>query len=240
LISNIISLDDAKFSLISIEFMSFSLISFQQFLQLLRFPLRSFASFTLLSTALILSGCASYDSRLNSSATQYLGTDGSIVTRASNLAVTERESYWEGDTSNASPSIVINISEQKVYYYKGGKLVGISSCSTGKEGHASPVGKFKVQIKDEKHASNLYGDFVDALGVIVVKNVDFKKDKPPAGAHFQGSSMPWFMGFAPGVGMHTGFLPGVPDSHGCIRLPDKMAKIFFANTPKGTPVTVLP
>ena len=52
--------------------------------------------------------------------------------------------------------------------------------------------------------------------------------------------MPWFMEFAPGVGMHTGFLPGVPDSHGCIRLPDKMAKIFFAVTPMGTPVNVQP
>ncbi len=220
--------------------MSFSLTALQRFFQLLGFLPRSFAAFSLFCVALLLSACASYDGRLNSSATQYLGTDGSIVTRASNSSVMEKESYWEGDTSNGPPSVVINISEQKVYYYKGGKLVGLSSCSTGKEGHASPVGKFKIQVKDEKHASNLYGDFVDASGVVVVRNVEFKKDKPPAGTHFQGSSMPWFMGFAPGVGMHTGFLPGVPDSHGCIRLPDKMAKIFFANTPKGTPVTVVP
>jgi lipoprotein-anchoring transpeptidase ErfK/SrfK len=50
--------------------------------------------------------------------------------------------------------------------------------------------------------------------------------------------MPWFMQFAPGVGMHTGFLPGIPDSHGCIRLPDRMAKIFYEVTPLGTPVSV--
>ena len=189
---------------------------------------------------LTLSGCTSYDSRLNSTATQYLGTNGSIITKNSTASVTDRESYWEGDSSSGSPSIVINIGEQKVYYYKGGKLVGVSACSTGREGHASPVGNFKVQIKDEKHASNLYGDFVDANNVVVVKNVEYKKDIPPPGTHFQGSSMPWFMGFAPGVGMHTGFLPGVPESHGCIRLPDRMAHIFFLNTPKGTPVTVKP
>ena len=192
----------------------------------------------LLGIALILSACSSYDTRLNSTSTRYLGTDGSIVTLNTSESVMEKESYWEGDSSSGPASIVIKISEQKVYYYKGGKLVGLSACSTGREGHDSPVGNFKIRIKDEKHASNMYGDFVDANGVVVVHNVDFSKDKPPAGAHFQGSSMPWFMGFAPGVGMHTGFLPGVPDSHGCIRLPDKMAKIFFAVTPMGTPVTV--
>lgn len=194
----------------------------------------------LLGIVLMLSACTSYDGRLNSTATQYLGTGGTIITRNSNLSAMERESYWEGDSSSGPASIVICINEQKVYYYKGGKLVGVSACSTGREGHASPLGNFKVHIKDPTHASSLYGDFVDGAGVVVVKNVEFMKDKPPAGAHFQGSSMPWFMGFAPGVGMHTGFLPGVPDSHGCIRLPDKMAKTFFANTPTGTPVTVKP
>jgi lipoprotein-anchoring transpeptidase ErfK/SrfK len=39
--------------------------------------------------------------------------------------------------------------------------------------------------------------------------------------------------------MHQGFLPGVPDSHGCIRMPEQMAKIYFANVTKGTPVTVV-
>lgn len=197
-------------------------------------------SLLLLSITLLISACSSYDGRLNSTATQYLGTNGSIITKSSNLSVMERESYWEGDSSTGSPSIVINISDQKVYYYKGGKLVGISACSTGREGHASPIGNFKVRKKDPTHASSLYGDFVDGSGTVVVKNVEYKKDIPPPGTHFQGSSMPWFMEFAPGVGMHTGFLPGVPDSHGCIRLLDKMAKIFYDNTPIGTPVTVKP
>jgi len=188
--------------------------------------------------ALLLSACASYDGRLNSSTTKYLGTDGSIVSRTSTASLAERISYWAGESVSGSPAIVINISDQKLYYYKSGKLVGISAVSTGREGHDSPVGHFKIRKKEKEHASNLYGDFVDATGTAVVKNVDAKKDKPPAGAHFQGSSMPWFMEFAPGVGMHTGFLPGVPDSHGCIRLPDKMARIFFSVTPVGTPVTV--
>lgn len=190
--------------------------------------------------ALLLSACASYDGRLNSSSTQYLGTDGSIVTKSFTGSLADRISYWAGESASGPPCIVIDISDQKLYYYKGGKLVGVSAVSTGREGHDSPTGKFKVRRKDKEHASNLYGDFVDASGTPVVKNVDAMKDKPPAGTHFKGSSMPWFMEFAPGVGMHTGFLPGVPDSHGCIRLPDKMARIFFEVTPMGTPVSVQP
>jgi len=202
--------------------------------------LRQIASLAVAAIALLLSACASYDGRLNSTATQYLGTDGSIVTKSSTASLADRISYWAGECASGSPSIVIDISDQKLYYYRNGKLVGISAVSTGREGHDSPVGKFKVRKKEKEHASNLYGDFVDASGTVVVKNVDALKDKPPAGAKFKGSSMPWFMEFAPGVGMHTGFLPGVPDSHGCIRLPDRMAKIFFDVTPVGTPVTVQP
>ena len=185
-----------------------------------------------------MSACASYDQRLNSTVTQYLGTDGSIVSRTSTASLADRESYWAGESATGPAHIVINIGQQKLYYYRGGKLVGISAISSGREGHDSPVGNFKVRKKDLNHASNLYGDFVDSNGTVVVKNVDASKDKPPAGCHFQGSSMPNFMEFAPGVGMHTGFLPGIPDSHGCIRLPDRMAKIFFEVTPIGTPVTV--
>ena len=188
--------------------------------------------------SLLLSACASYDGRLNSTVTQYLGTDGSIVSRASTASLADQESYWAGDSAAGPAHIVIKIGQQKLFYYHGGKLVGISAISSGREGHDSPVGNFKVRKKEKQHASNLYGDFVDANGTVVVKNVDSTKDKPPAGCHFQGSSMPWFMEFAPGVGMHTGFLPGIPDSHGCIRLPDRMAKIFFDVTPMGTPVTV--
>ena len=195
-------------------------------------------SLSFILCSFLLSACASYDGRLNSSATQYLGTDGSIVTRTSTSSLSERASYWAGDSVNGPAAIVIKLGDQKLYYYKSGKLVGVSAVSTGREGHDSPVGKFKVQLKEKDHASNLYGDFVDANGKVIVKNVTYKVDKAPPGTHFQGSSMPWFMQFAPGVGMHTGFLPGVPDSHGCIRLPDKMAKIFFTVTPIKTPVTV--
>ena len=38
--------------------------------------------------------------------------------------------------------------------------------------------------------------------------------------------------------MHEGLVTAAPESHGCIRLPREMAKIFFENTVVGTPVII--
>jgi len=38
--------------------------------------------------------------------------------------------------------------------------------------------------------------------------------------------------------MHTGYLPGYAASHGCVRMPDHMARKFFENAEVGTPVIV--
>jgi lipoprotein-anchoring transpeptidase ErfK/SrfK len=47
------------------------------------------------------------------------------------------------------------------------------------------------------------------------------------------------MRFHGGEGMHAGFLPGYAASHGCVRMPDHMAEIFFNNVSVGTPVRVI-
>jgi lipoprotein-anchoring transpeptidase ErfK/SrfK len=49
----------------------------------------------------------------------------------------------------------------------------------------------------------------------------------------------WFMRVTGGVGMHEGYLPGYADSHGCIRLPSDMARIYYHNAPIGTPVKIV-
>src|SRR6185312_9605722 len=41
-----------------------------------------------------------------------------------------------------------------------------------------------------------------------------------------------------GIGMHGGYLPGYAASHGCIRLPEKMAVQFFQNAAVGTHVEI--
>jgi hypothetical protein len=196
--------------------------------------------FAILALGFLLGGCASYDTRLTSSATRYLGQDGSIISRSSESALAEKNSYWDGDGVSGSPSIVIDLSEQTSSFYKGSKLVGVSAISTGREGFATPTGSYKILEKKADYASNLYGDYVDAAGNVVVKNVGIKKDPMPPGTSFRGAPMPYWMRLTNGgVGMHRGFLPGVPDSHGCIRMPEKMVKIFFANVLVGTPVRVV-
>jgi lipoprotein-anchoring transpeptidase ErfK/SrfK len=138
-----------------------------------------------------------------------------------------------------NPRIKVNLNEQRAYFYKGGNLVGVSAVATGREGYGTPSGKFKVTQKSPDHASNLYGDYVDADGNVVQPNVDVRKDPKPPGTTFRGAPMPYFLRIHGGVGMHAGFLPGYPASHGCIRLPQQMAATFFNEVQIGTPVEVI-
>jgi len=186
----------------------------------------------------VLAGCSGHDRRLTSSTTQYLGSAGQVVAKKSGGFV-DTVSYWDGDGVSGSPAITINLTEQKAMFYKDGRLVGVSMISSGREGYDSPSGDFKITQKNKDHVSNLYGDYVDSAGTVVVANVGAKTDPMPPGTSFRGASMPYFMRFANGVGMHAGFLPGFPASHGCIRMPERMAEIFFANVSQGTPVRVI-
>lgn len=181
--------------------------------------------------------CASYDHRLNDPSTRYLGLSGSLSSEE-RATFADRISYWDGEAISGAPSITIDLSEQRLYYYKNEKLVAVSAVSTGAEGRETRTGHYKIMNKDLHHVSSECGDYLNSKGDIVLKNIVVREVRMPVGGHFSGAPMPYYMMIYPGVGMHTGFLPGVPDSHGCIRLPDRMAKIFFEVTPIGTPVTV--
>jgi len=186
-------------------------------------------------------GCARHDSRLTSRSVSYLGGQGAeVVSQTSRDSIAESKSYWDGEGHSGTPSIVIDLKEQTASFFMAGKLVGVSAISSGREGYETPSGKYRILEKKADHRSNLYGDYVDDAGNVVVSNVGVKKDPKPPGTHFLGAPMPYWMRLThSGVGMHQGFLPGVPDSHGCIRLPEHMAKEFFAHVRKGTPVRVI-
>ena len=186
-----------------------------------------------------LAGCASHDRRLTSSTTRYLTTGGEVVNKPSNVGITDTVSYWDGDGVSGSPSITIDLGEQKAFFYKDNRLVGVSMISSGREGYATPPGQYKVIQKSKDHFSNLYGDYVDSAGNVMVSNVGVRRDPKPPGASFRGAPMPYFLRFHGGYGLHAGFLPGFPASHGCVRMPERMAQIFFANVSHGTPVRVV-
>ena len=197
----------------------------------------------LVGIACAVVACGDDDPRFAQGRVEYMtGMTGDHVNQAYNQHTSPEDavSYWDGDGVPGQPHIEVRLGEQRAYYYKGDQLVGVSQVSTGKEGHDTPSGQFKVLQKDKDHRSSLYGDYVDAHDqtVVVQANVENGKDPRPPGTVFLGSSMPFFLRVTNGVGLHTGYLPGVPASHGCIRMPGFMAENFFNNTPLGTPVSV--
>jgi len=149
-------------------------------------------------------------------------------------------SFWYADQMQGRPSIQINLGEQMVYLYKGGHLAGGSPISSGSEGYDTRPGRYKVIEKDIDHKSSIYGDYEDMYGNVIMTNIDNRKDRRPQGTRFEGAKMYYFMRIYGGVGMHQGYLPGYPASHGCIRLPGHMAEKFYHACPMGTPVTIVP
>ena len=146
--------------------------------------------------------------------------------------------YWKGDDVPGSPKIVVNLSEQRAYFYKGKRLIGESTVSTGKPGFSTPPGHYHIVSKDRNHVSSEFGDYVDDSGKVVKSNVDSRYDSQPPGTHFDGAQMPYCMHFNGGYAMHEGYVPRYAASHGCIRLPKGMAEHFFDASREGTPVIV--
>lgn len=194
--------------------------------------------FTFALIALFVAGCAN-DARYGRD-TIYLNGKHTPADQGKRMNF-DNVSYWDGDNAVGPPRVCIKLSEQKAFFYKGDQLVGVSILSTGREGFGTPSGRFKILQKNKDHVSSLYGNYVDAVtGEVVKKDIDRTKDPMPKGAKYDGAKMPFFMRIHGGVGMHEGFLPGYPASHGCIRMPGFMAEAFFRNVELGTPVTIEP
>ncbi len=134
-------------------------------------------------------------------------------------------------------AVVVDLGDQHAYLYAGGEEVLSSPISTGREGHDTTPGRYRIIEKDAAHRSSVYGAYVSSEGV-VRRDVDARKDPRPPGTVFVGAPMPYFLRIYGGVGMHAGYLPGYPASHGCIRMPAGKAQRFYDAVHVGTPVTV--
>ena len=77
-----------------------------------------------------------------------------------------------------------------------------------------------------------------ASGRVINANATPRSPVPPGG-HYRPAPMPYYLEFYPGLGMHAGYLPGYPASHGCIRLPFEVAQATFYRVRIGTPVKVI-
>ncbi|WP_410001647.1 L,D-transpeptidase family protein [Sphingosinicella rhizophila] len=107
--------------------------------------------------------------------------------------------------------VLVSIPAQKAFVFENGALVATSPVSTGKRGHDTPVGTFRILQKKVRHRSNLYSN----------------------------APMPFMQRLTnDGIALHAGDLPGYPASHGCIRMPWSFAKKLYAMTDFQTMVTV--
>jgi len=149
------------------------------------------------------------------------------------------------DSVNSSNTrIEIDLGDQRARIFKtGGKkdLLAIETqISTGKQGHRTPDGRFKILEKIVDKQSTLYGRWVDrSSGATLVSDGDSRKPPANKNASFRGTDMPYWMRITPGgIGMHIGYVPNAPASHGCIRVPRQVQPLIFSKTRVGTPVTI--
>jgi hypothetical protein len=136
-----------------------------------------------------------------------------------------------------SSRVEIDLGRQTAYLIQGRRVVMQSPISSGRYGHLTETGSFKVIEKERSHHSSIYGKIVDSYGRTVVADADVDM-RVPSGCRFVPAPMPWFMRFHGADGMHAGYLPGYPASHGCVRMPDQLAIAFYNAVDVGTPVTV--
>src|SRR5580704_9698826 len=134
-------------------------------------------------------------------------------------------------------AVIINLSEQTAYLVRDGRVLFVSPIASGKEGWGTPIGSFRVISKDLNHQSGNFGLITDSYGRIINPNATPGSYVPP-GCHYMSAPMPYFMEFRKYVGLHAGYLPGYPASHGCVRMPRDLAAEFFARVQVGTPVRV--
>ena len=139
---------------------------------------------------------------------------------------------------NENPfQVEIDLQQQVAYLIRGRYLVLKSPISSGRYGHLTEAGSFKVIEKELNHHSSIYGKIVDAYGRTLVADADVDMKVPPGGK-FIPAPMHYFMRFHGADGLHAGYLPGYPASHGCVRMPEQLAIAFFNAVAVGTPVNV--
>ena len=118
---------------------------------------------------------------------------------------------WRGVPADGPARVVISLSDQLAFLYRGSALVAVSTISSGKPGKDTPTGVFPILEKKKFHRSIKY----------------------------ENAPMPFMQRIDRyGIALHGGHLPGHPASHGCVRLPGEFAAKLFRVTEVGTPVLI--
>lgn len=149
--------------------------------------------------------------------------------------------------TQSNSRIEIDLGEQRARVFRTAssrskeRLVIETQISTGREGYSTPSGSFRILEKSRDKKSNLYGKWVDAnTGKTLISDGDIRKPPKEGNADFQGAPMPYWMRITSGgVGMHIGYVPNHPASHGCIRVPKQVQPLIYSKIRVGTPVKIV-
>lgn len=190
----------------------------------------------LILTALLTAACTAQNKIADAMGMGYAFRPKKLFTPARDAV---SDGYWDvPEGVHGEHVIVVDTRLQQAKYYIGGRQVGLSDISSGRAGHGTPQGTFSVIAKDIDHKSSSYGSIVDAAGNTLVSEYTVGDPIPPGG-RYKGAEMNFGLQITTGgIWMHEGIVTSAPESHGCIRLPRKMAKIFFENTPIGSKVII--
>jgi lipoprotein-anchoring transpeptidase ErfK/SrfK len=123
--------------------------------------------------------------------------------------------------AKAQKAIVVSISHQMLWAYKGQKVVVSSYVSTGRAGFDTPIGSFAVLTKlpSQTMEGVIGGEYYNVPDV-------------PSVLYFTNSGHALH-----GTYWHTSF--GTPMSHGCVNLPLDVAAWLYNWAPVGTPVLIV-
>ena len=123
------------------------------------------------------------------------------------------------DDSRATPSkrsLTIRLGAQQFAYAEDEQVVRTGPISSGAAGYPTPTGRFAVLSKDRDKESSRY---TNQLG--------------------WQAWMPYAIQFNGHYFLHEGWLPGYPDSHGCVRVGEPDARFLFERLKIGDRVEVV-
>ena len=113
--------------------------------------------------------------------------------------------------SAGAERVVISLSDQMAYLYRGSTLVAATTISSGRDDKPTPTGIFSILGKTPMYRSKKYDN----------------------------AAMPYAEFFEPhGIALHAGYVGSEPNSHGCVHLPSAFAKKLYSVTDIGTPVYI--
>jgi len=114
-----------------------------------------------------------------------------------------------------SRTLRINLDSQSFQYVEDGRPVRSGPISAGSPQHPTPTGRFKVLSKEKDKVSRSYTNAFD-----------------------MPTPMPYALQFLGPYYVHEGWLPGYPDSRGCVRLHYEDARFVYERIRQGDAVLI--